>query len=88
MTWEIVVSFCTVVVCSSALISGHWQKQSATQPAVSPDEFETMKIGFADLVSRVHKTQSEHEAVVKLAEETKKMLSNANLGKAFGGPRA
>jgi len=81
MTWESVVCFSVVVVCSSVLLGFRWHLENKdSQESVSPDEFEQMKTAIGQV-------KTDNEAMQKLADETKKMLSTANLAKSFGGPR-
>lgn len=73
MTWEFVVLICF----TQFILAAVWfhKSQHVTQE-ISPDEFEMLKAAVAS-------QKADQEAIHKLAEETKKLLSQQSLAQSL-----
>jgi hypothetical protein len=83
MTWEITTFLSVFMICFTAILCWPVTEIFFAQNQVSDvsqDELERLNKAVDALVL-------EHEAVHKLAEETKKLLSQQNLGLSLRGPR-
>jgi hypothetical protein len=79
MSWELVAITSVMVICSTivVVVNAIWGQR---KPEVSKAE-------VAELRLAVQNMQTDYLAVHKLAEETKKLLSNTNLAQGLGATR-
>lgn len=77
MTWESTACFGFVVVCSTIIYCFQlWIQTKQAKTTITREEFEELQNAASVIVA-------DHEAIQKLAEETKKLLSQANLAQGF-----
>ena len=78
MTWEIVTLLSVLIVCGTAYFTviHLFIDYSSDAQSVTLEEFDELK-------ALVETFKAEQEAVHKLAEETKKLLSNQNLAQSL-----
>ena len=80
MIWEFTVAYSIGLICFTFIYCFKlWIATKHSKPAVTREEFEELQNATSVIVQ-------DHEAVQKIAEETKKMLSQANLAQGFRRP--
>ena len=82
MTWELVTFLSVLMVCGTYFMCQQVNLANLAddEPLISLEEFEALKLS-------IETVKAEHETILKLAEETKKLLSQQNLAQSFRGTR-
>jgi hypothetical protein len=87
MTWELVALLGITFICATIIVSIAILKNYGFEYEHNQDT-ETKLKEIEELRDLIHKVQVDHGAVEKLAEETKKLLSQANLAQGLRRPIA
>jgi hypothetical protein len=91
MTWEwvtIIVSFQAFAIFLGLIAWTHIESKKIASPSIDTLEaLKQMQSTLDEQLQVVDKIKADHERIERLAEETKKMLSTANLARGIGGHR-
>lgn len=78
MSWEIAVVICVTLICGTILVLHE-------KPVEKSDDF--LKDRLSDLLVRLHSIEEQHQAILKTHEDTKTLLSKANIASIVRQPR-
>lgn len=92
MSWEIVTLVSVLIVCGTLVIALTLLFEREDEvPKVTKAEFELLKSELITLKVNsdawFESAKADHETIHKMAEETKKLLSQQNLAQSFRGQR-
>ncbi len=81
MTWEFSLITSVFLICATAIVlADKYFESNKIKPVVTREEFEELQRATSVIAV-------EHEVIQKIAEDTKKLLSQQNIAQAFRGRR-
>lgn len=82
MTWEWAIVLSVLMVCGTAIVLLKQPKQVDYAP-----KLKELWDALTELTQKINKAENVHGQVQKLADETQKMISNANILKGMRAQR-